>query len=828
MGFTPPPVQKNYVFNLTGTIHGYGDITGPLWTLLKIKQLRPNNNYIAVVDDRAEQIISSMYGEKLELVGDDLGIQFFRLKDASHIPTADVSFELFFSGRKIHYKDNTRPFTNLIYNDPNTITVISDTMHGTTLDEVVGPGIQLYFKPPGIGNNRSGIITDPYLEKILDYSPSERRTIAADLFNDNTLKNTILKHTQKNVKFSFLYGAHNEVLINELIGQTKLFINEIENTFPNQPIIIFTPNSQEDLKKAFPEIDHLYSINDLHPDFNFENHPYIISIPKMTSFQFLALMAIADLPILIEGNSSVSSAIRLNKQFLVYRSAWNAPQIHDLLQIDQESEAKLYTDVYHLETLTIPHFDHFFAIDKKQKSKAKYSLSSHTPDFPTKLLNVVELAEKLKKQNKPLDYLKIAQNTYKKTNDAFLEYSLILNGVWQNKLTFAELEQVRQNLTERGFDFRAMEARFVPNWPNFIEKTEDTTDTTKDSDSNEPPEDDKQDTPPEPSEKYGIFPAATQPLSNFKEISKDIPLAHHWESEIQRHAKNDPEMIRLRKKRDETHAAGFTYDVIQSRNSPKMVVHGSPRSDRENCVEEFYKMILNEKVRVIVALNTFSDWEKAISYYDNEQLAATNTGWKITCTETKVLYEGAFATNIPKKIQKKLGDLTLDDRALAPYRVRLEERTLIAKKDGETRTITHLHYVNWPDHSEAPDLAALELLIQRQESLIEHTNEPVSIHCQGGIGRTLGYIQCIWMRKEIREAIKLGEQVEEKQFNLPEMTYELKKQAPRLGGSPNGERFALVYATAAAYLEGQKNAQPKTLNKNKLSSLRTPHNNWAK
>jgi protein tyrosine phosphatase len=215
-------------------------------------------------------------------------------------------------------------------------------------------------------------------------------------------------------------------------------------------------------------------------------------------------------------------------------------------------------------------------------------------------------------------------------------------------------------------------------------------------------------------------------------------------------------------------------------------------------------MVLNENVRVIVALNTFSDWKKAIPYYDEDVLAATNTGWKITCSGVKVLYEGAIATNIPKKLREKWEVIRLDDPAFQPYRVRIEERTLTAARNGEIRTITHLHYVNWADGYEAPDIVALELLMKRQEKLVESTNATVAIHCQGGIARTLSYVLSIWMRQEIREAKNRGEQLEKMHFNLPEMTYELKKQAPRLSFGPSkGDLFSRVCGLTAGYLEGR-------------------------
>ncbi len=432
------------------------------------------------------------------------------------------------------------------------------------------------------------------------------------------------------------------------------------------------------------------------------------------------------------------------------------------------------------------------------------------PSATTKLLTVVEIAEKLKKQNGSLDYQKIASNAFKKTNDPYFEYSLILNAVLQNQLSIEILDKKRLDLAERGFNFAAMEARFVPNWPNFIEKIEPPIDPDKTKEPDDTPptssdeehESDEEDDHPKP-EKYGSFPQATRPLSKFKEVASDAALAHSWELEVQRHARADPVMKRLRKERDERHEAGFTYDVVQSRNSPKMVVHGAPRTDKDDCINEFYKMILNENVRVIVALNTFTDWKKAIHYYEKDQLAELNVGWKITCSEVNVLYEGSVATNIPKKMREEASSIPVDDIALSPYRVRIEERTLIARKEGETRTITHLHYVNWPDLNEAPDLFALELLMKRQESLLEKSDAPVSIHCQGGVARTLDYAMMVWMRREIREAKKLDEQLGEKQFNIPEMIYELRKQAPRLGGTPKEQRFALIYGITADYLEGK-------------------------
>ena len=93
--------HKNYVFNLTGTQHVYGDVTGPLYTMLDMKRNSQdkNINYIAVVDKRSKDIIEKIFERRIEELGLEYGIQFYNDYDSSKIPKSDMSFELFFGGR---------------------------------------------------------------------------------------------------------------------------------------------------------------------------------------------------------------------------------------------------------------------------------------------------------------------------------------------------------------------------------------------------------------------------------------------------------------------------------------------------------------------------------------------------------------------------------------------------------------------------------------------------------------------------------------------------------------------------------------------------------
>ena len=59
---------------------------------------------------------------------------------------------------------------------------------------------------------------------------------------------------------------------------------------------------------------------------------------------------------------------------------------------------------------------------------------------------------------------------------------------------------------------------------------------------------------------------------------------------------------------------------------------------------------------------------------------------------------------------------------------------MIAKSDVQHETV-HLHYENWPDHQEAPDLDALEVLFDRKDSLAQ-PDDIVMVNCKATIGRS--------------------------------------------------------------------------------------------
>jgi len=287
-----------------------------------------------------------------------------------------------------------------------------------------------------------------------------------------------------------------------------------------------------------------------------------------------------------------------------------------------------------------------------------------------------------------------------------------------------------------------------------------------------------------PIESPGTFPGCEIALSRLLEVANEEYAAHELEQLVLDHAHQDPVMKERKKARDARHAQKFCYDVITTKVMPKLMVCGTPRDDRPNCLADFYQMHVQEGSDVVVALNTFSDWHKAIRYYDADVLKGMN----VAVLSVKELYRGGVATNIPKKLREEKAGVPLDDESLAAYRVRIEEREIKVEFEGKVRLFTHLHYINWPDHEAAPDEAALALLLDRHMEL----SGTSVVHCQGGVGRTLGYVQSLYIRHILNTTDATA-------INVPELTYELKMQAPRLGGSPKGARLAQVLCMSHQY-----------------------------
>lgn len=300
---------------------------------------------------------------------------------------------------------------------------------------------------------------------------------------------------------------------------------------------------------------------------------------------------------------------------------------------------------------------------------------------------------------------------------------------------------------------------------------------------------------------HGKFPQHLMKLSEHHLIGKDVAKALDIESDIADHATSDPLMIVRKKERDIRHEAGFSYDVMDVHNVRKVVVCGIARSDKSDCLNQFYGMLIKERVKVLLALNMPWDWDKAIPYYEAAQLAqCTFEGWHAHCESTELIFEVPLASYIPSFAKDTVPrDIDMRSDKVRMFRPRIVQRNLVFER-GTERHITHqLHYENWPDRQHPPSLTALELLFKRRTDLTQGI-DTIGVHCQGGIGRTMFVAALDEIFERINKLqVEKGLGLSDAEINIPEIMYHMKLQAPRLGGEPNAARFAELYQVVGEY-----------------------------
>lgn len=318
-------------------------------------------------------------------------------------------------------------------------------------------------------------------------------------------------------------------------------------------------------------------------------------------------------------------------------------------------------------------------------------------------------------------------------------------------------------------------------------------------------------------QEVGEFPESNYILSQFAELvkssEKDVRLMTRLETHVECHVRKNLALFHASEHfREVERKIGYPINVIQADNSPKMVVVGTPRTDRDNTLHAFFKKVIDEKVQVIVALNTAGEYPQDIAYYEDVHLSTVDVdGWKAGCIGKNTLYCGKKASHLPlheytriDTLSDKEREIALLDDALSPFRPAIIERTLklTHATTGQERTLTHLHYKNWPDNQQAPDLEALWVLAKRHTEILRNELMPsMLIHCFGGIGRTNCYALLSWVLREIEVLGKEGKPLADAVCNIPKMMFRLKQQAPRLGGTVFGERFVQIYAIADRFFK---------------------------
>jgi len=111
---------------------------------------------------------------------------------------------------------------------------------------------------------------------------------------------------------------------------------------------------------------------------------------------------------------------------------------------------------------------------------------------------------------------------------------------------------------------------------------------------------------------------------------------------------------------------------------------------------------------------------------------------------------------------------------------------VLTNKDNESRNVVQLHYNDWPDQGVPDSTRAMTELIKELDIHKKGLNDPITVHCSAGIGRT-GTFLAIHMALQEIATTKV------KQVNIMKTVMDLRQQ--RTGLVQSKDQYKFVYAT---------------------------------
>ncbi len=280
------------------------------------------------------------------------------------------------------------------------------------------------------------------------------------------------------------------------------------------------------------------------------------------------------------------------------------------------------------------------------------------------------------------------------------------------------------------------------------------------------------------------------PVAHLREIAKSRRFVLKMKEALRTYYKHDPQLNALRYLVTEN--TDYSYDkerIVDIPGCQKTLLVPHPVS--EKYVARYYQAVIEHKVPVLITLcSPYEDRKEVIPFWEDTKVL-DEEGKEIRCTKLVELelYKGQKLADIKDTSRARLAKAS----GLVPeeYFPRIVERHLRLQYDGKEHEVVHLHYENWPDHQEAPDVEALHTLIERRDSLVDGHDSVVMLNCKATIGRSGTFFLTDWGRKIVSAMAEEGISFSEMKLNVPHMLLQVRQFRPILSGNPTQLRQAL-------------------------------------
>lgn len=279
------------------------------------------------------------------------------------------------------------------------------------------------------------------------------------------------------------------------------------------------------------------------------------------------------------------------------------------------------------------------------------------------------------------------------------------------------------------------------------------------------------------------------PVSEYRAKSQDCKFVAEIKSVLHQIAKHDPKIEGLRRALLET--KDLSYDpgrIVSVPGCQKALLVPHPHTQKH--VGLYLQTAFEQNARVLISLCSAYEHSEVIPFWEGGVVQDAQ-GLDIQCIKQseRVLYQ---AERVAVIHNEKRAEAALAQGGINPetYFPRIVERHLTLVRGNQQHETVHLHYENWPDHQEAPDIEALEVLLDRKDALTT-PDDLIMLNCKATIGRSgvLYFSDC--GRKKVEGMANLGISFDEMKLNFAEMVHHVRNFRPILSGNPRQMRQAL-------------------------------------
>ncbi|MBS0636078.1 MAG: hypothetical protein JSS12_01070 [Verrucomicrobia bacterium] len=270
--------------------------------------------------------------------------------------------------------------------------------------------------------------------------------------------------------------------------------------------------------------------------------------------------------------------------------------------------------------------------------------------------------------------------------------------------------------------------------------------------------------------------AMERPLTEFAEKAKDRDYLAEIKWLVNIFSRKDRDIVSLKRKLTKDMEKSYSARrIVDIPGCQKSLYVPHPYSDA--LIGRYFDTVLAHKMPALITLCSPYEHKDVVPFWEDREVVDPQ-GRPISCRKLSetVLYKSETMAKV--RDETRLTGVVPED-----FYPRVVERRLQITRGDEQFETVHLHYENWPDHQEAPDIEGLELLLDRKDALVGSREEMIMVNCKAAIGRSGAFFNADCGRGRVQALVEEGIPFDQMSLNMGDMMRKVRYFRPILSGN---------------------------------------------